>query len=386
MGKSVRAGRIAGMPLAVDAGLAVLASLFLLVLTFQVLPVLVPNAAISSRLVVAGFTVAAFLLSILGHELGHAFTARRYGIGVLGINLTLLGGYAKLDRQADTPKAEFLIAAAGPAVNIFLGAALTTALYFTRPTEAIAPSPTLIYAALSWLAGMNIVLAVLNLFPAAPLDGGRVLTAVLWRRLNDAEKARVISGRVGLIVGALLSVAGVYQALQQRWEGLILVVVGVFLVSGARSEIASAVIRRRLRDTTSAHVMKGELAPVSDSLTAEQLLRNVNKSTVGTAIPVVRWTADPIGYVVPQQAASLDVPQRSWTKVQDLMRPDADVARAWATEAIDSVLERQNATDDLVVVIHDPTSGSVVGTVAEAQIAPILQPPDIWGRDIATPN
>lgn len=372
------------MQLAVDAGLAVLALIFLLVLTFQVLPVLVPDAELVARLIVAGFTVAAFLLSILGHELGHAFTARRHGIGVLGINLTLLGGYAKLDRQAESPRAEFLIAAAGPAVNIFLGVALAAGLYFAQPDITPETGPSLTFAALTWLAGMNIVLAVLNLFPAAPLDGGRVLTAILWRRLKDAELARVISGRIGLIVGALLIVGGVLQLARQQWEGLILMTVGMFLITGARSEIATAVIRKRLRDTTPAQLMTASLTPVADSLTADQLLRQVGASNAGAAIPVVRWDADPIGYVLPRQAEGLDEPTRTWTKVQDLMRPDADVARAWATEPIDSILDRQAPTDDLVVVIHDPGSGQVVGTVAHEQLAPILTPPDIWGRDIIT--
>ena len=98
-------------------------------------------------------------------------------------------------------------------------------------------------------------------------------------------------------------------------------------------------------------------------------------------MPVIRWDAEPIGYVLPSIGASLDPPERSWTKVSSLMCPTPEVARAWTTESLDDVLRRQASREDLMVVVHEPHGGRVVGTLSSAQLGPVLRLPDLWGRD-----
>lgn len=378
MGKSLRIGRIAGTPISVNGGLAILAALFVMTLATQGFPQIDPDASLNRRLVLACSTVVAFLFSILAHELGHASLAKRQGVGVLGITLSLLGGYAQLDRQAPTPKAEFLIAAAGPAVNLMIGGGLAGVTYLVRQAEL---ADDLTVGALIWLSGVNIVLAVLNLFPAAPLDGGRVLTAALWKRLGDAEYARILSGRVGLVLGATLAVAGGVQLYRGGWQGLITLLVAVFLFNGARGEIGTAAVRRRLQRTTAAELMVSNPPPVSDTLTIEQLSSLAVHDRAGVALPVVRWNAEPIGYVLASAGAAMSPLDRSIRTVSDLMRPTPDVARAWVTEPIDTVLERLTTGNDLMIVVHEPQGGRVVGTLSEAQIDPMFASPDLWGRD-----
>ncbi len=378
MGKSLRIGRIAGTPISVNGGLAVLAALFVVTLATQGFPQIDPDASLNRRLVLASSTVFAFLISILAHELGHASLAKRQGVGVLGITLSLLGGYAQLDRQAPTPKAEFLIAAAGPSVNLLIGGGLAGVTYLVNRFEL---ADELTVGALIWLAGVNIVLAVLNLFPAAPLDGGRVLTAALWKRLGDAEQARILSGRAGLVLGALLTVAGTIQFVRGGWQGLVTLLVAMFLFNGARGEIGAAAIRRRLQRTTAAELMVSNPPPVSDALTIEQLNTFAGEDRTGVVFPVVRWNAEPIGYVLASAGASLSPLDRSMRTVSDLMRPTPEVARAWVTEPIDTVLDRLNTSGDLLVVIHEPKAGTVVGTLGETQINPLFAAPDLWGRD-----
>ncbi|MGI9596521.1 MAG: site-2 protease family protein [Acidimicrobiales bacterium] len=381
MGRTLRIGRIAGTPISVNGGLAVLAALFIVTLATQGFPQLDPSASLRLRLVVATTVVAAFLVSILAHELGHATVARRQGVGVLGITLSLLGGYAQLDRQAPTPRAEFTIAAAGPAVNVVIGAAVGGLTYLAYRAQL---GSDLILGAMVWLAGVNIVLAVLNLFPAAPLDGGRVLTAALWRRLNDAERARIISGRAGLVVGLVLGTVGLVQLVRGDWQGAVTLVVGLFLFNGARAEIGSAAIRRRLQRTTAQQLMISDPPPVADSLTVEQLSSFAGLHRAGVAFPVVRWSADPIGYVVPSSGASLAGLDRSRRTVSDLMSPTPEVARAWTNEPIDDLLKRLETPEGMLVVVHEPQAGRVVGTLCETQVGPLFANPDIWGRDRAS--
>lgn len=378
MNKGLKVARIAGTPISVNGGLVILAALFIVTLTIQGFPQIEPEASLSLRLVVASVTVLAFLGSILAHELGHATVAKRQDVGVLGITLSLLGGFAQLDRQAPTPKAEFLIAAAGPAVNFVIGGVLGVVAYAIYITES---TSTLILGALVWLAGVNVFLAVLNLVPAAPLDGGRVLTAALWKRLNDAERARVLSGRAGLVLGTVLCLVGAAQILASRWDGLITVLVGLFLFNGARGEIGAATIRRRLQRTMTQELMVTDPPAVSDALTVAQLKTFAGTERDGVAFPVVRWSPEPIGYVVPSQAASISDPDRSWTTVSELMQPTPTVTRAWMNESVDDVLRRLDEPETVLVVIHEPTAGRVVGTMCDNQVSPLFTPPDIWGRD-----
>ncbi len=380
MGRSVRVGRIAGTPISVNGGLAILAALFIVTLALQGFPQIDQSASLATRLSLATAVVVAFLASILAHELGHAVLARRNGVGVLGITLSLLGGYAQLDRQAPTPRAEFTIAAAGPAVNLVIGGAVAGVAYLLHRLEI---GGQLLLGAVIWLAGVNIVLAVLNLFPAAPLDGGRVLTAALWKRLNDAELARVISGRAGLVVGAALGLVGIVQFVRGDWQGAVTVVVGMFLFNGARSEIGSATIRRRLQRTTASELMITDPPAIADSLTVEQLASFAGQDRAGVAFPVVRWSADPIGYVVPDAGAGLTGLDRSTRTVRELMEPAPDVARAWMNEPIDDVLQRLDNPQGFLVVVHEPHAGRIVGTLSETQIGPLLVTPDLWGRDRA---
>ncbi|MEM7273926.1 MAG: site-2 protease family protein [Actinomycetota bacterium] len=375
---NLRIGRIRGIPISVNAGLAIMAAVFIASLAGQAFPQLDPDASLTVRIVVASITVFGFLASILAHELGHAALARRHQVGVLGIALSLLGGYAQLDRQAPTPRAEFAIAAAGPAVNVAIGLALGALAFGADRFELL---PTLPLGALIWLAGINLVLAVLNLFPAAPLDGGRVLTAALWKRLRDAELARIISGRIGLVLGVVVTVVGIVQFTAGRPEGLITVIVGVFLFTGARGEIGAAAVRRRLARTTVQELMIADPPPINDSLTVAQFQDFAGPGRADVVFPVVRWTAEPIGYATPTAGVPLDGLDRSRSTVLDLMQPTPEVARAWMTEPIDAVLRRLGHPDEVLLVVHEPQAGRVVGTVGHGQVRPLLATPDLWGRD-----
>jgi len=378
MQRSLHIGRIDGIPVSVNGGLAVLAALFLVTLTTQGFTRLDPDAGLALRLGVAAVTVLVFLASVLAHELGHATVARRRGVGVLGITLSLLGGYAQLDRQAPDPRSEFGIAAAGPAVNLAIGAALGAGAW---GADRLGLDDPLILGAVVWLAAVNVVLAMLNLFPASPLDGGRILTAALWKRFGDAEWARVVSGRAGLLLGGLLASLGVVQAVGWGWRGLVTVVVGVFLFNGARGEILTATIRRRLAGTRAGDLMVADPPSVPDSLTVEQLRTFAGAGRERVAFPVVRWSADPIGYVLPSAGSGLDVPSRSWTPVSSMMHASPEVARAWVNEPLDEILRRQSAPDHLLVVVHEPRAGRVVGTLSSGQLEPLLRSPDLWGRN-----
>src|SRR4051812_43512986 len=139
----------------------------------------------------AGFVVS-LVGSVLLHELGHALVGRRLGLGVRGITLDLLGGYTELDRDVPVPRTEALVSAAGPAVSLLVGVA-TGAIAFVAPDDSIGAY------FVARLAFSNVVLAVFNALPGLPLDGGRVLEAVVWSRTGDPNRGRVVAGQGGQV-------------------------------------------------------------------------------------------------------------------------------------------------------------------------------------------
>ena len=378
MDDSIHLGRVLRIPIGVNWSIVAVAVLFTLALALQALPQSAPDAGLGIRLVAATVAVVTFFASILAHELGHAVAALSNGVAVRGITLWLLGGVAKLDRQAPTARAEFQIALAGPAVSFALGvffAALTVIVL------AIASMP-LVAAVLGWLAGTNLLLAVFNLLPAAPLDGGRILTAIVWKRRGDAEEARLIAGRCGLVLGTALAVAGAVQIVAfGQFNGWLTVLVGAFAFVAARSEIAGAVIRRRLLRSPIERYAVSHPASVPDSVTVGQLLVRAG-SEGSVAHPVVRWSSEPIGFVVPAEAAArLSVPERAWTRVGDVMHHPAGIVRARGGMSADELLRRWEAGAPPLAVVTDERSGEATGTITDAQLRDLLRPPDLWGRD-----
>jgi len=384
---TIRLGRIAGIPIGINWSILAVAVYLVISLTYGALPLWWPSADLQARLITSGSITVLFFASILGHELGHAAAARRHGVEVDGITLWVLGGIAKLRRQAPTPRAEFDIAFAGPAASLALGVAFAgAALGIDRwSTWSLAAS------AASWLAITNIFLGISNLIPIAPLDGGRVLTALLWRTSNDAEHARLTSARAGLVAGITIVVATaavfVFADMLRWWVFVLTALTGLFIAHAAWREIIGAVIRSRLGAATLGDVMTGRPASVPSDLSIDGFM----KSTVsGPAVgrPVVHWGADPIGYISPLAGQTLPIPERSWTTIAEVMIPVDQVARAWSTESISEFMDRspQGTLDNTtVIVVHDPGNGLPIGTVTPPQINPLFAPPNPWGISATPP-
>src|SRR5215216_3170021 len=177
MNGSIRIGRIFGIPIGVHWSLLGIGVLLTFSLATGNLPYAHPGHDDWVYWVVAAATTAVFFGAVLAHEVGHAVAAGRYGVGVEGIDLWLLGGMARLSDEAPSPKAEWRIAAAGPVVSVVFTGVFALAAVALNGTGA----PRLATDAFVWLAVVNGILAVFNLLPAAPLDGGRILAAVIWR-------------------------------------------------------------------------------------------------------------------------------------------------------------------------------------------------------------
>jgi Zn-dependent protease len=229
------------------------------------------------------------IVSLYAHELAHALVARYFGIPVRTISLFLLGGMAHITRESPSPRAEFLIAVVGPCVSLVIGVVAAIASLALREVAPPAAAMGL------WLATMNIPLAIFNLVPAYPLDGGRVLRAVLWFAGQDLSWGSKIAARVGQVAAVGLLFAGVWILLDGgsgALSGLWLIMIAWFMYAGAASSQSASAFHESLRRLTVASVMDRDFGKVQAGVTlqsfAEQHLLEANRPGFARSYAVYR--------------------------------------------------------------------------------------------------
>jgi Zn-dependent protease/CBS domain-containing protein len=277
MGPGWKVGRLAGIELAIHPSLLVIAFIVTMSLAFQ-LAAQFPLWPDAVHWLLAALTAALFFASVLAHELSHAVVARRFGLRVEGITLFIFGGVTSIDDDSRTPRQEALIAVAGPLTSIVIGGALLLVTYVVAQPQ--------VGAVLGWLGFINVMLGLFNLIPGFPMDGGRVLRAVLWRLRGDRLGATRNAAQVGRVFAYLLIGFGVFVSLQSRGSivgGLWLALIGWFLSNAAEATLAQAGVERSLLGVRVRDAM--ETAPPSVSpnesvseLVNERMLRGAERS------------------------------------------------------------------------------------------------------------
>lgn len=259
MGDTFRLGRIRGIPIGMHWSVLVVAGLIAWALGAEGLPSLDAGHPAVEYFVTAGLVTVVFLVALLLHELGHAVVAQRLGTRVEGITLWLFGGMSKLGSDNPSAAAEWRIGIAGPLVSIVLGLGFLVA---AAGIEAVAPS-ALASTALAWLGVINLVLAAFNLLPAYPLDGGRVLRALLWAHHGDRLRATEQVVAVSAVVCAGLVLLGLAMAvLLGAWlNGFWMAAIAWFVRTAGRNE-AEAV----RRDEVARHGPRGPAPLVGPEL------------------------------------------------------------------------------------------------------------------------
>ena len=304
MTASLRFGRIAGIPVGASWSALLIALLIAWSLGGQLLPAQVPGLAPAAYWLAGAAGAGLFLGSLLAHEIGHALVARRAGLRVRGITLWLLGGVAQLEDEPKSPGDELRVAIVGPAVSL----ALAVGFGLVALGLSAAGSPALVGVVAAWLALGNAALAVFNLLPAAPLDGGRVLRGLLWRHHGNRVRASVTATRAGVWVGGGLVAYGLLGAftgwgIGTLWTAL----VGWFLVTAARQERDQAILGRGLGGLRADQVMAPAPAVAPAWFTVDAFLRNYVEPWRATLLPVRSFDGHPAGVVT--AAALYAVPQ-----------------------------------------------------------------------------
>ncbi|MGW5383160.1 site-2 protease family protein [Nocardia sp. NPDC003963] len=342
-------GRVAGVRLGAHWSALVTVGVFTWILAY----VLAADSGYSVAVWVGAATGAVGLLaSLVLHELAHAVTARRGGLPVEQVVLWLLGGVAAFGREPDDPRADLRIALAGPFTSFVLAAGL-----FAAGGIAAAHSGAVPAGVLFWLATMNSVVAAFNLLPAAPLDGGRVLRALVWWHTGDRLRATAAAARSGRVLGTFLMIAGAAElVLIRSAAGLWLLLLGWFLASAAAVELADAARRHQLGRMRIRDVMTTHPTTVPGTWTVADLVgSDILRGTRHGVFPVVDEKYHPVGLLTWAALVAVPVAERETTTVGRAARPVPEAARAHPDELLAEVCSRVllRPDTDLITVLDD---------------------------------
>jgi Zn-dependent protease len=267
--------------------------------------------------VLAIITTIGLFLSVLGHELSHALMGRAEGIEIEEIVLHPFGGLARLRNEPESPRAEFRIAIAGPAASFLFAAVSFVLMVPTVRSGYLAAGGVLLL-----LGAGNLLLAVFNLFPGYPLDGGRFLRAILWRRTGDIKQATRLAGMCGMLIAAILIIFGVYMAIAPNFQAYFMgfwsVLVGLFLFDAAYSVVKQ--VRGRIQNIVS------EAMSAPFSIEPDVLITHL----IDAVLPLHRQVAFPVAqnhrlYGMLSLEDLKALPRERWhlTRARDVMRPIA---------------------------------------------------------------
>ena len=297
----------------------------------------------------------AFLISILLHEFGHALTARRFGVETASIQLWALGGVARLSREPSSPKAEGWIAVAGPLTSVAI-AVVSLSAWWALGADA---SNSEFVALLAWLGFTNAVLAIFNLLPGAPLDGGRIVKAVRWAMHGSRYRAMREAGRAGTVLGWALAGLGLVLLLRGQ-SGFALMAIGLFVAMNARVEIAVARVAERIEGVKVRDLTWFGVAAAGTDMDADSMLWDRRRLGMAGGVAVTDSFGRPQGIVLEDEMWAIPADQRPWVMLTQLMTPVDRIARATPDENLTDVLPRLNPANPVVTVWQN---GKLVGMV-----------------------
>ena len=368
MSDNVRLGRVAGFPVAVNWSVLVVVLLLAWGLADGILPQSAPGHGAATYWVAGVLGAVLLLCSLMAHELAHAVVARREGVEVEGLTLWMFGGVASLRGEVPSPGADFRIAAVGPGVSLVLAGGFGIVW---RALDLLGAG-ALALGVSGWLATVNLVLAVFNLIPGAPLDGGRVLRAFLWWRRGDRTWAATTAASAGQGVAYVLVVIGVVALVAgDPVGGLWTMLIGSFVMVAARAEYTATVTERFLGGIPVREVMSSPVETGSTQSSVEAFVHGHVLHGRHSAYPVLGPGGSVEGLVTLQQLRA--VPSDRWTSthVGEVALPLSQIAVCAPADPLTGVLQRTTRESGGRALVLE--EGHLVGILTPADITRVLE-------------
>jgi len=361
---NISLGRVFGIPLRLHYTWFII---FALVTTSLVLYPFEQPYPIEQRIILGILASLLFFASIITHELAHSILAIRNNIPVKEITLFVFGGVSQITKEATRPRVELSIAIVGPLTSLVLAGIFYGLHLVLAGTQQI-----LAASLMQWLALINVILAVFNLIPGFPLDGGRIFRALVWQRTHDYHRATHIATKVGQGIAYAFIAGGIALIFVfQLWlNGLWLIFIGWFLHDAARASYRQVLLRDALTGIIARQVTDYGCPLIPPDLNLTELVQQYILPT-GRSCFLISWGAELEGMVTLQQIKK--VPRTHWsiTSAQDIMTPASKLKVAYADQDILSVLQEMNgeSTNHIPVI----EAGKVIGIINREDIARFLR-------------
>jgi len=369
MRSTVKLGKISGIEIGLHYSWFIIAALIVFSLGehFQHVN---PEWSTAKIWIAALITAALFFFTLLLHELAHSLVAQRRGLKITGITLFALGGVSQMQDDPSDAKTEFWVAIAGPIASLIIGfgcLALAMGLGWHRSVEP----RTAATGVLVWLGYINIGLALFNMIPGFPLDGGRVLRSIIWGITKNADRSTRIAARVGQVVALLFILDGIWQFFSGAgFGGLWIAFIGWFLMDAAKASYAEVGVSEELRAINVSDIMSLDCIIVNRGMSLQDFV-DTYLLTTGQRCYLVEDEGRLLGLITPRDVGK--VPRDRWnsTTVSEAMRPLVDLHTVTPdTSALDALkIMARNDVNQLPVVAHR----SLQGIVSRSQIMQLLQ-------------
>jgi Zn-dependent protease len=370
---TIRIARVRGIPIGLHISWFVSAALIVGILGYEVYPSIFPEYQPAAHWALGAAGAVLFFGSILLHELAHSLVAVRLGIPVRGITLFVFGGVSQISHDAPTARSEFAIAVVGPLTSLALAALLLLTWLFTGFDEE-----TPLGVTVEILLMMNLALAIFNLVPGFPMDGGRILRSALWgitRSFLRATRWASLSGR-GLAYAMIAVGAASFLELTwfpvriDQWSGIWFVLVGLFLESSARAGYAQARLIEVLRTHTVGEVMSRDLATIGRGISLDDVV-NAHMTREGRACLFVTDEAGAVaGVVTPREVRGIPRAKWSTTPVGDVMLNVGQVPVTASSVDVAAALLRMEGDDLFQMPVVD--EGRLIGIVDRVHILQLI--------------
>jgi Zn-dependent protease/CBS domain-containing protein len=364
MSGNISLGRVFGIPLRLNYTWFIIFALVTYSLVFDVAYQTYP---IEQRIILGILTSLLFFASIITHELAHSILAIRNNIPVKDITLFVFGGVSQITKEATRPRAELSIAIVGPLTSLALAGIFYGLHLLLAGTQQI-----LAASLMQRLALINVLLAVFNLIPGFPLDGGRIFRALVWHRTHDYHRATRIATKVGQGIAYAFIAGGIALifAFQLWLDGVWLIFIGWFLNDAARASYQQVLLRDALIGITARQVTDYDCPLISPHLNLMELVQQHILPT-GRSCFLISWGAELEGMVTLQQIKK--VPRSRWaiTSVQDIMTPASKLKVAYADQDILSVLQEMNGESANHIPVIE--AGKIIGIINREDIARFLR-------------
>ena len=358
----MRIGRIFGIPIYVHTSWFIIFALITVTVAEQ-FKSQHPQWTVTQHWLVGLITSFLFFASVLFHELSHSVVARHYKIPVDSITLFVFGGVSRITHDPDSAGKEFNIAIAGPISSLFLAGCCWLVYRYV-------PGNQMVTTAAYWLAEINLILAIFNLVPGFPLDGGRVLRGITWGITRNFDKATRIATASGKFFAYVMILWGLWDALTGNFLGGIwLAFIGWFLLGAAQETYVQTTIRSALTGMSAREIMNPDVPTAPRDMSLEDYAHEVLRT--GKRFHIVTGLGEPVGLVTLHSVQK--VPRDEWasTSIQAVMHPIKDIHWASPDESAIGVFERlmrENVSQ--MPVLSD---GHIIGVIGRESLLRALQ-------------